>query len=101
MILFDQGGEGRGGRKRSWSKVLPVLPPVNPWSACFSFFFRSSNFEFPARIKKKKNWREIHPLDPLKVGTFCIVVLLIVALAATGLIRSKEFPGGSVQWLPV
>ena len=58
MILFDQGGGGRGGRKRSWSKVLPVLPPVNPWSACFSFFFRSSNFEFPARIKKTKNWRE-------------------------------------------
>jgi hypothetical protein len=41
MILFDQGGGGRGGGKRSWSKVLP---PVSPWSACFSFFF--SLFEF-------------------------------------------------------
>ena len=51
MILFDQGGGGRGGGKRSWSKVLPVF---SPRSACFSFFFRSSNFEFPARIKKNE-----------------------------------------------
>ena len=36
MILFDQGGGGRGGGKRSW---LKVLPPVSPWSACFRLFF--------------------------------------------------------------
>ncbi len=36
MILFDQGGGGRGGGKRSWSKVLP---PVSPWSACFLLLF--------------------------------------------------------------
>jgi len=34
-----------------------------------------------------------------KVGVFCIVVLLIVALAAAGAIRSEKLPGGSVQWL--
>ena len=36
MILFDQGGGGRGGGKRSWSKALP---PVSPWSACFLLLF--------------------------------------------------------------
>jgi hypothetical protein len=36
-----------------------------------------------------------------KVGTFCIGVLLIVALAAAGAIPSGELPDGSVQWLPV
>ena len=36
-----------------------------------------------------------------KVGTFCIGVLLIVALAAARAIRSGELPDGSVQWLPV
>ena len=82
-------------------KSAPRASPRQSVVRLFFLFFRSSNFEFPPRIKKRKNWREIHPLDPLKVGTFCIVVLLIVALAATGLIRSKEFPGGSVQWLPV
>ena len=41
MIMVDQGGGGRGGGERSWSKVLP---PVSLWSACFSLFF--SLFEF-------------------------------------------------------
>jgi hypothetical protein len=36
-----------------------------------------------------------------KVGTFCIVVLMIVALAAAGAIRNMQSPDGSVQWLPV
>ena len=48
-----------GGGKRSWSKVLP---PVSPWSACFSsLFFRSSNFEFPARIRKGGGGRPTGP----------------------------------------
>jgi hypothetical protein len=34
-----------------------------------------------------------------KVGTFCIVVLFPVALAAVGAIRSKKPSNGSVQWL--
>jgi hypothetical protein len=34
-----------------------------------------------------------------KEGTFCIVGVLIVAMAAAGAIRSKESPDGSVQWL--
>ena len=34
-----------------------------------------------------------------KVGTFCIVVSLIVALAVPMMIQSKELPDGSVQWL--
>ena len=36
-----------------------------------------------------------------KVGTFCIVVLLIVTLATAGAIRSELLPNGGVQWLPV
>ena len=36
MILFDQGGGGRGGGKRSWSKVLP---PVSPWPLLFFSLF--------------------------------------------------------------
>ena len=36
-----------------------------------------------------------------KVGTFCMVVLLLVALAAARAIRSKESPDGSVKWLLV
>jgi len=34
-----------------------------------------------------------------KEGTFCIVILLIVAMAAAGAIRSKQLPNGSAQWL--
>jgi hypothetical protein len=34
-----------------------------------------------------------------KEGTFCIVFLLIVALAAAGRIRSKLSPDGSIWWL--
>ena len=36
----------------------------------------------------------------VEVGTFCIVVLLIVSLVAAGAIRSKQVPDGSIQWLP-
>jgi hypothetical protein len=36
-----------------------------------------------------------------KVGKFCIVVLLNVALAAAGVIRSEWSPDGGVQRLPV
>ena len=36
-----------------------------------------------------------------KVGTFCIVVSLIVALAVPMMIQSKELPDGSVQLLLV
>ncbi len=36
-----------------------------------------------------------------KEGTFCIVVLLIVAMVAAGAIRSDPLPDGSVQWLPM
>jgi hypothetical protein len=35
-----------------------------------------------------------------KVSTFCIGVLLIVALVAARVIRSEQSPDGSVQWLP-
>ena len=35
-----------------------------------------------------------------KVGTFCIVILLIVALVAAGVIRSKWSPNDGIQWLP-
>jgi hypothetical protein len=63
MILFDQGGGGGGA-------FCFLSPPADKPSfrgpLVFPYFFRSSNFEYPARIKKKrKNWREIHPLDPL------------------------------------
>ena len=34
------------------------------------------------------------------VGVLCIIVLLIVALAAAGPIRSELLPDGGVQWLP-
>ena len=34
-----------------------------------------------------------------KVGVFFIVVLLIVALAAAGAMRSEKSPDDSVQWL--
>ena len=36
-----------------------------------------------------------------KVGTFCIVVLLIVALAAARAIRREYSPNSGVRWLPV
>ena len=36
-----------------------------------------------------------------KEGTFCIISVLIVAMAAAGEIQSEESPGGSVQWLPM
>jgi hypothetical protein len=35
-----------------------------------------------------------------KEGTFCIIVVLIVAMAAAGAIQSEYSPNGSVQWLP-
>jgi hypothetical protein len=36
-----------------------------------------------------------------KVGTFCIIIVLIVALAAAGAIRSEYLSDGGIQWLPV
>jgi hypothetical protein len=36
-----------------------------------------------------------------KVSTCCVIVKLIVALAANGAIRSELLPDGGVQWLPV
>jgi len=36
-----------------------------------------------------------------KVGTCCIIIVLIVSLAAAGAIRSEYLPDGGVQWLPV
>jgi hypothetical protein len=37
----------------------------------------------------------------IKVGIFCIIAVLIVALAAAGTIRSEWSPDGGVQWLLV
>ena len=34
-----------------------------------------------------------------KLGVFCIIVLLSVALAAAEAIRSEQLPDSSVQWL--
>jgi len=36
-----------------------------------------------------------------KVGTCCIIIKLIVILAAAWVIRSEYLPDGGVQWLPV
>ena len=39
MIFFDQGGGGRGGGKRSWSKALPPSVHGPLVSACFCLLF--------------------------------------------------------------
>ena len=63
LILFDQGGGGRGRGKRSW---LKVLPPVSPWSACFRLFFVFSSFsDIIFFSRAQKYWRETHLLGPL------------------------------------
>ena len=36
-----------------------------------------------------------------KVGTFCIIIVLIVALAAAGAIGSEYSSDGGIQWLLV
>jgi len=36
-----------------------------------------------------------------KEGAFCIVILLIVAMAAAGVIRSEQLHDGNLQWLPM
>jgi hypothetical protein len=52
---------GKGQHGDMQQDELSVRGPL-----VFPYFFRSSNFKYPARTKKKrKNWREIHPLDPL------------------------------------
>ena len=72
MILFDQGGGGRGGGKRSWPKALPpsVCGPLV--SACFRLYFvvvcaRDCEVFFLIFSQAQKYWRETHLLDPLSM----------------------------------
>ncbi len=65
----------------------------------FSGFYESH--EPPSSGDARGRYRRIATAIEMaiKVGTFCIIAVLIVTLAAAGAIRSEQSPDGGVQWL--